>query len=80
MVNPLLIRPRSVLPNKNIYPTKFKINYLLEAQLAYQITNKLSVFSSWSMEGHFTNWLSSESQLQQRPKIRYGSFGLAWSF
>ena len=68
------------LPDKTIYPNKLKLNYLLETQLAYQVTNKLSVFGRWGMERHFTNWLSLESQLQQHPKIGSSSFGVAWSF
>ncbi len=68
------------LPNKNIYPTTFKISYLVEAQLAYQVTNKLSIFNRWSMERSLTDWLSVNSNFQQRPVIGASTFGLAWSF
>ncbi|MEM1121507.1 MAG: hypothetical protein AAGJ18_13745 [Bacteroidota bacterium] len=68
------------LPDRNFYPFKVRLSFLLEGQLAYKISKRISLLGRVGTEHNLTNWLSSNSEFEQRPQIVNSSVGLAWIF
>lgn len=66
------------LNGDDFYNSSFRLSYLLESQLQYQLTQYSRVFTRIGLEYHSTNWLQTQLGITQRPNVMYVGTGISW--